>query len=131
MSRCIYSSCPAGFSVIYLSAPLKRQATNRPGRPGRSLNTSITKYSTICIEELSISRSLAHMIHHEDPGPHLVVALHVALVQRAVLSIASKHDQTHQAAQTEDNLLARENHIAGPDRAQRFPFFTTTHFELM
>lgn len=42
------------FWVIYLRAPLKRQATNNPGSPGRSLNTSITKYRTIYTKKLSI-----------------------------------------------------------------------------
>lgn len=40
--------------LTYLRAPLKRQATNSPGRPGRSLNTSITKYSTIYTKKLNI-----------------------------------------------------------------------------
>lgn len=48
---------------------------------------------------------------------NLVIGFDVALVQRAVLSIASKHDQTHQTTQRQDNLLARENYVAGPGRA--------------
>lgn len=48
---------------------------------------------------------------------NLVIGFDVALVQRAVLSIASKHDQTHQTTQRQDDLLARENYIAGPERA--------------
>lgn len=45
------SGLAVGSWVAYLSAPLKRQATKRPGRPGRFLNTSITKYNTICIKK--------------------------------------------------------------------------------
>lgn len=50
---------------------------------------------------------------------NLVVGFDVALVQRAVLSIASKHDQTHQTTQTQDDLLAREHYVAGPGRTNQ------------
>lgn len=54
-------------------------------------------------------------IHYSKIWVHLVISFDVALVQRTVLSIASKHDQTHKTTHTEDNLLARENNIAGPE----------------
>lgn len=57
-------------------------------------------------------------IHYSKISVHLVISFDIALVQRAVLSITSKHDQTHQTTQTEDDLLARENNIAGPETTQ-------------
>lgn len=46
------------FKVTYLRAPLKRQATNNPARPGRPLKTSITKYSTICPKKPNVRTHL-------------------------------------------------------------------------
>lgn len=98
----------------YLRAPLKRQATNSPGSPGRSLNTSITKYSTICTNKLTsggtkdtvqpcdwlvrVYPAIGGTIYWSKTNVHLVIGFDVALVQRAVLSIPCKHDQTHQTA---------------------------------
>lgn len=51
---------------------------------------------------------------------YLVIGLDIAFVQGTVFSIASKHNQTHQTAQAQDDLLAWENHITGPERTQGF-----------
>lgn len=45
---------------------------------------------------------------------YLVVGLDIAFGQGTVFPVACKHNQAHQTAQTQDDLLARENHITGP-----------------
>lgn len=85
--------------VVYLSAPLKRQATNRPARPGRSLKTSITKYNTIWQQKKKtqhVSKSALAAFDTRAIAVYLIVCLDVAFIEGAVLSVASKHDQTHQ-----------------------------------
>ena len=42
---------------VYLREPLKRQATKSPGRPGRPLRRSITKYRTNCRQSRSAQLS--------------------------------------------------------------------------
>lgn len=40
---------------MVLREPLNRQATKRPGSPGRSFSTSITKYSTSWSDETPVT----------------------------------------------------------------------------
>lgn len=63
---------------------------------------------------MNIQQQQLHFPNLSARRRNLVVGFDVALVQRTVLPVASKHDQTHQTTKTQHNLLARENHVAGP-----------------
>lgn len=98
----------------HLREPLNRQATKRPGSPGRSFSTSITKYSTSwgpARGERGAGGRTVGSGGRGGTGIHLVGGDGAG--HQRVLTVVDEHDEAGEAAEAEHDLLAGEDGVAG------------------
>lgn len=106
----------------HLREPLKRQATKRPGSPGMSCSTSITKYNTSCGGMWDKRGTGGGGRGREgerglwgggELRSHLIGGSVGAAGGQRVLAVVDEHDEAGEAAEAQYNLLAGEDGVAG------------------